>query len=177
MSGRYVALLRGVNVGGRHRVPMAALGALFESLGHAEVTTYIQSGNVLFTAARRPRPAVVEAACTERFGMAVRVVVLTPAELEAAMATHPFAEHDPGRRHVGFLAEPAAPGRVATLEGAAFMPDEFSLCGEVVHLHLPGSMARTKLPAYLERRLGVPITFRNWNTVSTLAGLASGAAR
>ncbi len=174
MSERYVALLRGVNVGGRNKVPMADLRALFESLGLSGATTYVQSGNVVFDAGRRPPAADLEVAVANRFEVAVRIVVVPAVLLLEAVAEHPFTGAPPAHRHVGFMVDPPAAGAADLLDRTVFLPEEFSVRGETVHLLLPSGMARTKLPAHLERRLATPITFRNWNTVSALSDLVAG---
>jgi uncharacterized protein (DUF1697 family) len=168
---RYVGLLRGVNLGGRNRLSMAELRTLAESLGYREVRTFIQSGNLVFSASKRVAPAVLEAAIATRFGLEVPVVLRTGAELEAAVRANPFAEADLSRLHVGFMAGPPAASALAGLERGPFLPEEFAVQGADVYLYLPEGVARTKLPRYLERRLG-PMTVRNWKTLGSLAELA-----
>jgi uncharacterized protein (DUF1697 family) len=171
---RYVGFLRGVNVGGRNRLPMAELRTLAESLGYADVRTFIQSGNLVFSASGRVAPAALEAAIATHFGLEVPVVLRTAAELEAAVRANPFAAADLSRLHVGFMAGPPAASGLAVLERAPFLPEEFAVQGADVYLYLPEGVARTKLPRYLERRLGLPMTVRNWKTLGSLAELARG---
>jgi uncharacterized protein (DUF1697 family) len=166
-----VALLRGVNVGGR-KLPMAELRELVESLGYDDVRTYIQSGNLLFRAAKRPRAAELEAAIEERFGLGVDVILRTPANLAAVARRDPFPRAERAKLHVGFMAAKPAASLVAALDGEPFLPDEFAVVGTELYLHLPGGMARTKLPDYVLRRLKVPTTVRNWNTVTKLVELS-----
>ena len=176
---RYVALLRGVNVGGRNKVPMAELRLLVESLGCTGVATVIQSGNVVFTARRPVRSERLQDAIAGRFGVRTPVILRTASEV-VAVAEHPlFPDLDPATVHVGFLAESptveaatAVETTAAAVEGASFGTERFALDGTEVYLHLPGGMARARLPSHLERHLGVPLTIRNWATVTKLADLA-----
>jgi uncharacterized protein (DUF1697 family) len=166
-----VALLRAVNVGGR-KVSMAELRELFESLGYADVHTYIQSGNLLFSAPRSPKPAVLESAIQGRFGLAVDVMLRSGAELQRVVEGNPFPDADRSRLHVGFMGTKPTAAALASLDRDAFLPEQSAVAGREVYLHLPDGMARTKLPAYVLRQLKVPATMRNWNTVTKLAELA-----
>ena len=170
-----VGLLRGVNVGGR-ALPMAELRELVESLGFGDVRTYIQSGNVLFSASRRPKPDVLEAAIARRFGLKVDVILRSPAELRRVIERNPFPDAERSRLHVGFMARKPASVDVAALDEEAFVPEQFALIGTELYLHLPNGMGRTKLPDYVLRRVKVPTTVRNWNTVTKLAELATTSA-
>jgi uncharacterized protein (DUF1697 family) len=166
-----VALLRAVNVGGR-KVSMSVLRELAESLGYANVRTYIQSGNLLFATARKPRPPVLEAAIEDRFGIAVDVALRSGTELERVLARNPFPSADRSRLHVGFMTAKPSQAAVSALDHRAFEPEQFTVSGTEAYLHLPAGMARPKLPDYLVRALGVPMTIRSWNTVTKLAELA-----
>jgi len=168
---RFVALLRGVNVGGRNRLDMAQLRALVASLGASDVTTYIQSGNVVFTGdpevAAQLRDRIVE-----QFGLDLVVVLRTAEELAAVVANNPFPRADPATLHVGFMSAPPSEQRLATLDTERFLPATFSLRGRELYLHLPAGMGQTTLPAYLERMLKTPTTARNWRTLLALTALA-----
>jgi uncharacterized protein (DUF1697 family) len=166
-----VALLRGVNVGGR-KLPMAELRELVESLGYDDVRTYIQSGNLLFRTAKPPRPAVLEAAIEERFGLPVDVILRSPANLASVVKRNPFPRAESSKLHVGFMASKPTASVVGAIDGRPFLPDEFAVVGTELYLHLPHGMARTKLPDYVVRRLKIPTTVRNWNTVTKLVELA-----
>ncbi|HLK46432.1 MAG TPA: DUF1697 domain-containing protein, partial [Acidimicrobiales bacterium] len=170
---RYVALLRGVNVGGANRLAMADLRALVEGLGFERVETFIQSGNVLFDAPGRVDPARLEQALADRSGLAVDVLVRSSAQLAAVLDANPFAGRDPATLHVAFLAQPLAASVEAGLERDRFLPEEFALAAGELYLCLPKGMGRAKLPAYLGRALGVPMTVRNWRTVCRLAELSA----
>jgi uncharacterized protein (DUF1697 family) len=175
----YVALLRGINVGGRHRVPMAELRALFETQGLERVSTYIQSGNVLFASAEREAALLpaLSAALEGRFGFVIPLVLREAAELErTAAAGHPLADAQLDERmlHVAFLGAAPAPEAVAAFDAAAFLPDELAVAGREVHIAYAQGSARSKLNVdAIERAFGGPATARNWRTVSKLAELAA----
>ncbi len=168
---RYVALLRGVNVAGRAKLPMADLRALLESMGYTDVDTLIQSGNAVFTSPSAVAATRLESAISERFSMDVVVMVRTAAKLRKVAEFNPYA--DVSKVHVGFMARKPAAGLRTRLDAARFLPEEFALRGTELFLYLPNGMGRAKLPPYLDRAIGVPTTVRNWNTVMKLAALAS----
>ena len=172
MSTRYVALLRGVNVGGRTSLKMDALRSAFADLGHHEVATYIQSGNVVFTSDGPVDADDLGGALSGLLDRELTVMVRTAADLRAVIDATPFASMPTAERHVGFLA--AAPDRAAVdgLDLAPLAPEAAEIIGTEVHLHLPDGMGRAKLPVHLGRLLGDAVTYRNWNTVSKLAELA-----
>jgi uncharacterized protein (DUF1697 family) len=175
----YLALLRGINVGGRTRVAMADLRRLFTALGHTEVTSYLQSGNVLFESAVEAARLAgdIEQRIAQDLGLSVTVLVRTGADLERIVANNPFLGRnvDPTKLHLTFLAEAPESARVARLEAPGGEPDEFFLAGREIYLHCPNGYGRTKLNnAYFERRLALVATTRNWKTVTTLSNLANG---
>jgi uncharacterized protein (DUF1697 family) len=174
----FAALLRSVNVGGRNRLAMADLRDIVSSLGFADATTYLQSGNVVFTAPGTAATVAraIEARLAADLDLEVPVLARSRPQLEKILDGNPLSgdELDPKTLHVTFLADrPAAP-KVTELEGLSgqFGDDRFAVCGTHVYLHCPGGYGETKLNnTYLERRLGVGATTRNWRTVSALAEL------
>lgn len=179
-AATHVALLRGVNVGGKNLLPMPELAALFEEAGCAGVRTYIQSGNVLFAApaalARR-LPERIAARIQERRGLRVPVILRSAAELRRITSANPFLRPgaDPRFLHVAFLASPPGRAAAAKLDPARSPPDAFAVQGGEVYLSLPNGAGKTKITNdYLERMLGTTSTFRNWNTVLKLAVLLDG---
>jgi uncharacterized protein (DUF1697 family) len=172
----YVALLRGVNVGGRHRVPMDALRERFELLGCHAVRTHIQSGNVVFERAVAPDVAAIERDLSSAFDFTVPVILRTASEMGTIAGRDPFPGVERSKLHVAFLGATPQPDGVAACDPEAFAPERFAFAGSDLYLYLPAGMASTKLPAYLERRVNVPMTIRNWQTTSTLATLAGGGA-
>jgi uncharacterized protein (DUF1697 family) len=177
-SRSYVALLRGVNLGPRNRIAMTDLRRLVEELGAEDVTTYLQSGNVVFrsrTGAAQLGPRL-EKSLGRALGLEVTVVVKTGAQLAKICERNPFSvgRTDPKTLHVTFLAEAPARSRVRELSGRRFAPDRFEVTGHEVYLHCPNGYGRSKLSNDLfERALDVRATTRNWRTVRALAELAS----
>jgi len=169
----YVALLRGVNVGGNNRLLMADLRAHFASLGYLEVRTFIQSGNVIFQSANAVRSEHLEAAIANQFDIVTPVVLRTAQQIAAAVRRNPFADLDRGRLHVGFLRQTPLAGAVAGLELEQFAPDRARVVQSDVYLYLPNGTARSKLATYVDRRLKSSMTVRNWNTVSELHALTN----
>jgi uncharacterized protein (DUF1697 family) len=174
----YAALLRGVNLGSHNKVSMADLRALFEALGHEDVATYVQSGNVVFKA--RGDAASVNRAIERRIkrelGLDVAVVLRSKAQLARIAAGNPFAgkEREPTRLHVTFLAETPPRAAVRELNAGDFSPDALHVKGQEVYLHTPQGYGRTKLNgAFFEKQLGVVATTRNWRTVTKLAELTA----
>ena len=155
---------------------MPALVEAFESLGHEDVRTYIQSGNVVFrSAVTNPGKLSValERVLAEQFGLETRVLLRTHAELETIAAHSPFDE----AVHVVFLDRRPKPAAVAALDPARSPGDRFEVAGRQIYLSLASGAERTKLTLdWLERRLGVAGTQRNWNTVLRLVELTAPAA-
>ncbi len=179
MSGRHVALLRAVNVGGRNLVPMAALRAMFEALGHCAVSTHVQSGNVVFTArasaqdrASEAMGAELETAFAERFGFSTAIVLRSADELSRIASAHPFAAMATAAAalHVVFLAGDPDPSAVAALDGRRSPEERLSARGREIYVWYGGGAGRSKL---VFDRLGTPATARNWNTVTRLSALAT----
>lgn len=156
----HIALLRGINVGGHKQIAMAHLKSLFESLGFTNVRTLLNSGNVLFESAKKPDAAAIEKA----IGMGVRVILRTPKDLEKVLSGNPFPDAEPGKLVVMFLDGP--PNGSLDWEG----PEEVAVEKRHLYLYYPDGMGRSKLShTFIERRLKVAGTARNWNTVSKLA--------
>jgi uncharacterized protein (DUF1697 family) len=177
LSGtRYVALLRGINVGGKQKVPMAELRALVEGLGHEDVTTYVQSGNVVLRAGGTANDvaAGIEQAIKRSLGLAVSVIVRTRAQLAKVLDSNPYlgARTDTSKLYVVFLAvEPPAPA-VKRLDPDRGRPDEFTVRRREIYLQLPNGAGRSKLTLdWFEKQLGVRGTARNWRTTNQLLAL------
>jgi uncharacterized protein (DUF1697 family) len=174
----YIALLRGVNVGGKNKLPMQQLAAIFAAAEAEQVKSYIQSGNVVFRyrpAAIHSLPDYVAAQIKQQFGFAPSVLILSLADLLAAMQNNPFpeAESTPAALHLGFLsAIPQQPDleKMAKLKTDS---EQFQLIGRVFYLRAPEGIGRSKLAAGSEKLLGVSMTVRNWNTVGKLKELAT----
>lgn len=167
-----VVLFRGVNVGGNNILPMKELTRDLQSLGLAHVKTYIQSGNVVVRSQTIP-PALatrIAAAIENRHGFRPAVFILTPEQLERVIAQNPFpeAESEPRALHVFFLASAPVDADEDALAGAASPNEQFHLTDEVLYLHAPGGVARSKLASNATKYLGVSVTARNWRTVRKL---------
>jgi len=175
---RHVALLRGINVGGRNKLPMKDLAAIFTDLGCADVRTYIQSGNVVYAppaGASHPRPDLVSAPIAARVGLQVPVLTRTASELADALANNPFLtpDADPKALHVLFLAHTPTEDQVADLDPDRSPGDRFEVRGREVYTHCPNGVARTKLTnVWFDRVLTTASTGRNWRTVTRLAEMA-----
>jgi uncharacterized protein (DUF1697 family) len=174
---RHLALLRGVNVGGKRKLPMRALEGAFMLTGATEVATYIQSGNVVFES-DRPAEACAEAseAIEEKFGFRPAVIHRSAAAWRAMIDENPFvaAGIPTETLHVACLEETPAPDASAALDPQAFLPDEFSLGGADVYLRLPNGVARSALTnAVLDRAFGTVSTMRNWRTAVRLLELVA----
>ena len=179
MPATHIALLRGINVGGHNKVLMADLRALFEALGHTDVATYVQSGNVLFTSEGADEIAITQAiavALRDRFGSAIPVIMRTTEELGAVAARHPYAGAQPdiAKLAVVFLAAAPAPDAIAKLDRARFVPGECTLEGRHLYVHYPKGAGRSRLTLdAIERAYGTTATARNWRTVTKLLALAA----
>jgi uncharacterized protein (DUF1697 family) len=177
---RWVALLAGINVGGRTTVPMAGLRTVFADLGYRQVQTYIQSGNVLFEEDSGDEDQLIAAirpALSAAFGWDIPVLLRTRPELDAVLAGNPFRDRqdDPTKLLVTFLSVEPAPDQAARLQPPPGETGELALIGREVYLHMPDGYGRSKLSnAYLAKVLGVAATTRNWKSVAKLRELIAG---
>ncbi|MBD0747913.1 DUF1697 domain-containing protein [Streptomyces sp. CBMA152] len=176
MTTMYAALLRGINVGGAKKVPMAELRALLGELGHGAVRTYLNSGNAVFSSESDDTDALaadLERAIAKHFGFEVACIVRTGSYLKAVLDACPFpAEELEGKQlHVTFFSGPAEPDRFEAIDPKAFAPEEFRLGDQVLYLYAPDGLGRSKLAEALSkpsRLKGIDATSRNWNTLKAL---------
>lgn len=173
---KHLALLRGINVGGKNPLPMKDLARLFADAGCVNVQTYIQSGNVIFETTRSAAKLseMVRAEIERCFGYQVPVILRTAEQMRNAVRNNPFlaAGADENALHVYFLADLPKARDVAGLDASRSAPDAFHVRGQEIYLHLPNGMARTKLTnAYFDSKLSTACTARNWATVLKLAAL------
>ncbi|MFF9567179.1 DUF1697 domain-containing protein [Streptomyces sp. NPDC014685] len=183
----YAALLRGINVGGHKRVPMAELRTLLTELGHGDVRTHLQSGNAVFSSAADDENALaaeLEQAIGERFGFPVPCLVRDGAYLAGTAAACPFpaAGLEGKQLHITYYDRPVDADRFARIDPAAFRPEEFRLGDRALYLYAPGGLGTSKLGAALSRTSvtkDLVATSRNWNTVVKLVEMtsATGAAQ
>lgn len=175
----YISLIRGINVGGHGKVPMKQLQAMFEGLGFEQVRTLIQSGNVVFKAAKTSTSALskkIESTIAAEFGFITSVVTRTTDELAKAIEQSPFVKEskaEPNKVHIAFLAEASKPEAAKKLEAMASATQRLRCGGREVYLHYRDGMGQAKLTgAVIERVLGVKATARNWNTITKLYEMA-----
>ncbi|WP_263731367.1 DUF1697 domain-containing protein [Cellulomonas sp. SG140] len=181
MTKAYAALLRGINVGGNKKLPMAELRSLLTDLGHGDVRTYLQSGNAVFTSDHDDEEALatrLRAAIGARFGFDVEVLVRDHDYLKAVADACPFpAGVLQGKQlHVTYFSEPVEESRFASLDLAAFLPEEVRLGDRALYLYAPDGLGRSPLAEALARSgppKGVVATSRNWNTVLKLVELTA----
>jgi uncharacterized protein (DUF1697 family) len=174
-----ISLLRGVNVGGHHKIKMEELRELYESLGLRHAQTYVQSGNVVFRTDARDFTRLskrIADAIEERFAFRPGVILRTAADLRAVIAANPFASRrdlDPSRLLVQFLAgEPPADVRERVLRIES-EPEELRMGGRELYIYYPSGMARPKVAwTFIEKTPQTPCTGRNWNTVRKLLEMA-----
>lgn len=176
----YIGLLRGINVGGNHKLPMRELVKLLAGLGLVNVKTYIQSGNVVFQSDRTDRAALAAAISTaigQQHGFTPALLLLDAQEFQAALAANPFpeGEAEPKSLHLFFLdAAPQAPN-LAALTAVQAANERFALIDKVFYLYAPDGIGRSKLAENVGKGWKVAITARNWRTVSQLLELANAA--
>jgi uncharacterized protein (DUF1697 family) len=172
-------MLRAVNLGAHNRISMRQLADLAADLGHTEVVTHLQSGNLVFLPAI-PREEEVSrglAAKLAELGLdQVDVLVRSADQMATVARTNPLGG-DPGGWHVSFLTTPPDAARLSALDPASGEPDRFLVVGREVYLRCSGRYSDSKLTnSFLERKLGVRATTRNWATVTRLAEMAQPAA-
>ena len=174
-----IALLRGINVGATRSLPMERLRELCEQVGMHDPRTYIQSGNVIFEAAKKDLSGLaknLEAAIEADRGFRPSVVVRTRDELAAAIEGNPFAaraKFEPAKLLVMFLKSKPAAGAQHALDGVKRGAEQMRLVGRELFIEFPDGIGRSKLAlAAVEKALGVPATGRNWNTLLNLLAMA-----
>jgi uncharacterized protein (DUF1697 family) len=175
----WVALLRGINVGGQKVVSMERLRGSFAAMGFRDVRTYVQSGNVVFETAADTSDALtrkIEEGIRRDFGFSVIVILRIAKELQKIVKTNPFLSEEgiePAKLHVTFLAKAPNKAALKNLEKLATSPDRFRLIGREIFLYCPDGYGRTKLSnSAFEKRLSVAATTRNWRTTTALCEMA-----
>lgn len=173
---RQVGFLRGINVGGNNRIAMADLRALVTEIGYADVTTYLQSGNVLYTAKVAPAKAAaqISTAIASTLGLQIPVVCRTKAELASTVAHDPMGSlaHNPARYLIVFLDQVPTAEALERLAAVDAGDDVITLVGRDLYVWMPDSIHASKVTAALARNvLKVTWTGRNWNTVTKVAEL------
>ncbi|MEM1262927.1 MAG: DUF1697 domain-containing protein [Pseudomonadota bacterium] len=174
----WIALLRGINVGGKNILPMRTLRDLLNELGYTDIKTVIQSGNCVFRARSKSAKRVaadIAKAINTAFGFRPQVLCLTGADLSKAIASNPYrsaAANDGKAVHFYFLSEAAMSADLDALRALCDTSEAFELTDQVFYLLAPNGIGRSKVAARAEANLGVPVTARNFRTVQKLAALA-----
>ncbi len=174
----YIALLRGINVGGRNILPMKDLVGTLEGMGCEKIKTYIQSGNVVFQSKKKQSTKIageISSKILKSHGFEPKVLLLEIAELLDAIENNPFETEDGKALHFFFLdSHPKYPD-LERLMAVKSKSEEFSLNKNIFYLYAPDGIGRSKLAAKVEQSMGVPVTARNLNTVSKLIALVKQA--
>jgi uncharacterized protein (DUF1697 family) len=178
----WIALLRGINVGGRNAMPMATLATTFESVGCRSVRTYIQSGNVVFGSSATSKESLGQSlgdAVEARFGFRPGMLLLSEEAFRSALANNPFVDalSEPKSLHFFFLDSPPGSPDMAGIQRLALPSERFLLKNAVFYLHAPDGFGRSKLAAAVERKLGEPATARNFATVQKLLEMMGAEGR
>jgi uncharacterized protein (DUF1697 family) len=175
----YIALLRGINVSGHKIIKMETLRKVLEELDFKHVSTYIQSGNILFRSVEKSIPKLeklIAALIDKHFGFDVPVTVVTPEELKKIVLENPYANHtidDPAQPYVSFLSEVPAADKLELLQALDFKGDNFITVGKTMYINYVNSAGDSKLSnAIIESKLKLSSTARNWKTVNKLIELA-----
>ena len=174
----WIALFRGINVGGKNILPMKELREVLQERGYTHVKSYIQSGNVVFRGPQTNAEHLADYigdAVLDNHGFQPRVIVLSVEDLEQAAVSNPFpeAQADPKSLHFYFLSELPKRPDLKALNDIKSRTESFAIVGKVFYLHAPDGIGRSKLAASAERLIGVAGTARNWRTVSKVLELAS----
>ncbi len=174
---RFVALVRGVNVGGKNLLPMKELIELFLQAACCDVSSYIQSGNILFSATEQQAEEaknIIPTRIAEQYGFKTSLVLRTKQQLAVAIADNPFLRENVPEQdlHLYFLADYPKAEALQALDPDRYPPDRFTVRGREVYVQLPNGMARTKLTNnYFDTKLKTISTARNWRTVLKLSQL------
>ncbi len=170
---RFAVLLRGVNVAGHRRVPMARFREILGALGYSDVRTYLQSGNAVVTTPSGTAGAVAGAirqALIDELDVDTAVLLRTPAQLAKVVRDNPLPDEvaEPKRLHVAFLFAAPTAAAVRAIDTAAFLPDRLEVVGDSAYVYYADGASKPRIPASAFTRLGVEATARNWNTVLAL---------
>ena len=177
----FIALLRGINVGGYNKLPMRDLVALLDAMGLVNVQTYIQSGNVVFQTDHTDLPALareMSTAIEANHGFKPQVMMLRLVDLATAVANNPFpaAQDNYKTLHFYFLESVPHTPDLALLESLKTEHEQFQLINKVFYLHTPDGIGRSKLATKVEKALGVATTARNWRTVNKMVEIGTAVA-
>lgn len=178
---KFISILRGINVSGQKKILMQDLKALYETLHFKKISTYIQSGNVVFSTDKKTDEqklaGEIEQAIQNKYQFEVPVIVLSLEQLQQTVAANPFLKEkniNPEKLHVTFLGKKPSVENMKNIESIGFLPDRFVLIDTAIFLFCPDSYGNTKLSnTFFETKLKVSATTRNWKTVNKLLEMAS----
>lgn len=176
----YITLLRGINVSGQKIIKMADLRQLYQTLSFEQVQSYIQSGNVIFSAPQsneKDYTQLIKAAIHQHYGFEVSVTLITPSQLEYALSNIPFTDidyqNDSSKVMLCFLSEDVSTQAIATLKPYLKENEQLAIKGNILYMYCPDGFGRTKLTlAVIERKLQLSGTGRNIKTLNKLLSLA-----
>jgi len=172
----HIALLRGINVSGKKKILMIDLKSLFEKIGFSAIETYIQSGNVVFNSSENDLGIKITKAIKSVYDFDVPVQIISSAELKEVCLANPFLNQEVDEKflHVTFLSEQPSNESIALLQEMKFDKEEYQLIEKALYLYCPNGYGKTKLNNnFLERKLGVSATTRNWKTVMKLFSISN----
>ena len=174
----YIALFRGINIGGKHLLPMKELSRILEELGCENVRTYIQSGNAVFSTRKNKTTRFadeISSKILQHYGFEPKVLLLKTADLEKAIRNNPFHTDEGKTLHLFFMESKPPKPDLKTLMDIKLDSEVFILKNNIFYLYTPEGVGRSKLASRVEHCLGVPVTARNWNTVTKLIEMARGS--
>jgi uncharacterized protein (DUF1697 family) len=175
---QWIALLRGINVGGHRKVPMADLRELCSGLGWGNIRSYIQSGNLLFTGKNEPvlLGQTLQEAIKVHFGFEVPVILRTADQWDALCESNPFpeeSEKEPNLIAACFSHNGFPKSAVAEIEARGAQSERAQVVADTLWIHYPGGQGRSKItPVVLDRLAGSPVTARNWRTLMKIRDMA-----
>lgn len=179
MMATYIALLRGINVSGQKLIKMADLKSLLEETGFKNVSTYIQSGNIIFNSADKnsaKTESKISSAIKKRYGFDVQVIVISPDYLEQILKNNPFIKKNVNieRLYVTFLADKPSKENIKKLGTVDYLPEEYFMDQKIIYLHVQTGYGKAKLNNnFLENKLKVEATTRNLKTINKLWELSN----
>ncbi|MCF8260963.1 MAG: DUF1697 domain-containing protein [Melioribacteraceae bacterium] len=170
----YIALFRGINVGGNNILPMKGLVEVLAKMGLENVQTYIQSGNVTFSSNQFDSNQLayeISRNIFHKFGFEPKILILSSADLKKTIDNNPFPVETGKLLHFFFLSKPSKVPDLEQILKLKSESEEFKLTEKVFYLFAPEGIGRSKLAAKVERCLGVSVTARNWNTISKIISM------
>jgi len=172
---RYIALLRGINVGGHKKILMKDLRSLLESIGLSTVTTYIQSGNIVFDSNKKVGlDALISEAIKNKYGWEVPVLVLTASQIATILSNCPFSEEKMEKSYFTIFKEEPSEANIAAANGIQYPGEEFYVTKECLYFYSETGYSRVKMSGnFVESKLKVNATSRNYRTMAKLLDMAS----